>query len=195
MEHTSNRSRRSEYTFCPLDGNRLESITRPDGRRLPTCGRCGFVDYGNPKPCVAVLIVQQGQLLLARRGVEPAKGMWDIPGGFIDGGETAEEAAVREMLEETGLQVKITQYLGSLSDTYGDRAEPTLNLCFLAAPCRGILSPQSDVAELQWFLPSELPRTMAFAHQYQVLQRWLDTLRPGVPYDPSMSGIEAVGDQ
>jgi 8-oxo-dGTP diphosphatase len=106
--------------------------------------------------------------------------MWDIPGGFIDCGETAEEAAIREMLEETGLQVKVTQYFGSFSDSYGDGEEPTLNLCFLAEPCGGIMSPQSDVAELQWFLPSEMPRKMAFAHQYLVLQLWMDTLKPGV---------------
>ena len=171
----------------------MESITHPDGRGLPTCGRCGFVNYGNPKPCVAVLIIQQGRLLLARRGVEPAKGMWDIPGGFIDGGETAEEAASREMLEETGLEVRVTQYLGSLSDTYGAQAEPTLNLCFLAEPSRGLLTPQSDVAELRWFLPAELPSTMAFDHQYQVLRHWLNTLRSGSPYDTFFAGKRAVG--
>lgn len=182
--------RLSEYSFCPRDGARLESSFHSDGRFLPTCGHCGFVDYGNPKPCVAVLITQQGQLLLARRAVEPCKGMWDIPGGFVDHGETAEEAVSREMLEETGLEVRITQYLGSLCDTYGAREEPTLNLCFVAEPLSGKLVPQSDVEELRWFLPQFLPTTMAFEHQYHILKCWKKTL--GVEYSPDWSFSEAA---
>ncbi len=69
------------YRHCPYDGDRLGLH---DGRAA--CGRCGFIDYHNPKPAVAILITLDGQLLLARRGIEPAKGMWDIPGGFIETG-------------------------------------------------------------------------------------------------------------
>jgi NADH pyrophosphatase NudC (nudix superfamily) len=173
------RDERAGYTFCPYDGSTLERVTEPDGRRLGRCRRCDFVDYGNPKPCVAVLLVSDRRLLLARRAVQPAVGEWDIPGGFIDTDETAEGCVVREMVEETGLTVRITGFLGSFPDTYGRRADPTLNLVFLAEPVAGTLAPRSDVAELQWFAASQLPRQMAFQHQYEVLQRWRETLPSG----------------
>ena len=105
--------------------------------------------------------------------------MWDIPGGFIEAGESAEGSVVREILEETGLEVRVTQYIGSLPDTYGASGEATLTLAFLAEAFGGTLTPQSDVAELRWFVVPELPPTMAFPHQRQLLNAWLQTLTPG----------------
>jgi len=134
------------------------------------------VDYGNPKPCVAVLIQRGRRLLLARRAIEPAKGMWDIPGGFIEGGESVEKAVKREVLEETALRLKNIQYIGSVADTYADSTVgriPTLNLCFIGLPRVGREHPGSDVAQLCWFLPDELPRQqLAFSHQQEVLKKW-----------------------
>ena len=172
MEHVPIGVRRPNYVLCPYDGSSLEPVPDAHGRPVPTCRQCGFKDWGNPKPCVAVLVVQDGRLLLARRAVEPAKGEWDVLGGFIDAGETAEHAAAREMLEETGLTVRVTRYLGSLVDTYGPRGDPTLNLIFVAEPTGGTPTAKSDVAELRWFDAAELPRTMAFTHQHEVLRRW-----------------------
>lgn len=166
------------YAYCPRDGLPMTPAPQPDGRTLPVCRQCGFVDYGNPKPCVAVLLINEGRLLLARRAVEPAKGLWDIPGGFIDAHETAEDAVHREMREETGLEIRITGYLGSFPDTYGADGESTLSFCFLAETIRGTPSAQSDVAELRWFSPTELPRTMAFPHQPHLLQRWQESITP-----------------
>src|SRR6266849_8161058 len=101
-----------DYQYCPYDGTRLDAGDACGSR--PRCARCGFVDYQNPRPCVTILILEERRVLLARRAVEPAKGMWDIPGGFIETGESAEEAVVREALEETVLHVRVTAYLGSL---------------------------------------------------------------------------------
>lgn len=159
----------SDYEYCPYDGNRL-AVDRDDPEGRPACSRCGFVDYQNPKACVAVLIVRGDKLLLAKRGVEPAKGEWDIPGGFVDRDESAEEAVVREMCEETGLRVRVTDYLGSVPDVYGLRQTPTLNLCFLVETPTGEPKAQSDVEELQWVSLDELPNKMAFAHQQQVVE-------------------------
>jgi ADP-ribose pyrophosphatase YjhB (NUDIX family) len=163
-------SRTEYYRYCPHDGEPLQPGDGP-GRPQPRCRRCGFVDYQNPRPCVAVLILNNGRLLLARRGVEPAKGAWDIPGGFIDASESAEEAVVREALEETALHVRVREYLGSVPDVYGDRGVPTLNLCYLAEVVSGELRAQSDVAALEWVALDRLPDRMAFAHQDQLL-RW-----------------------
>jgi len=169
----------AQYTFCPRDGTKLTVTPYQGLRKLPTCSRCGFVDYGNPKPCLAVLVEKDGRLLLGRRGVEPAKGKWDILGGFIEPGETAEAAVAREVLEETGLNVTAIRYLGSEPDIYGDHDVPTLNLCFSAAPDGESARPASDVAELKWFDRSELPVAMAFVHQDKVVKAWLQNLASG----------------
>jgi 8-oxo-dGTP diphosphatase len=116
---------------------------------------------------------------LGRRCVDPSKGAWDLPGGFIDAAETAEEAVAREIKEETGLVVKGTRYVGSFYDTYGKQAEPTLIHCFLVDVDDGDPTPESDVAELRWFRPSEMPVRMAFPHQKQVLRLWLAKFEPG----------------
>jgi ADP-ribose pyrophosphatase YjhB (NUDIX family) len=138
------------------------------------------MDYGNPKPCVAVLVEEAGRLLLGRRAVAPAQGQWDILGGFIEAGETAEDAARREVLEETSLRVALTRYLGTFPDVYGPRRLPTLNLGFVAQRTAGSLSPASDVAELRWFLSSELPQCLAFPHQFQMIEAWRRA-GPGLP--------------
>jgi mutator protein MutT len=157
------------YRYCPYDGERLLIDPKVDEQH-PSCPLCGFVDYHNPRPCVAILILKNDKVLLARRAVEPAKGKWDIPGGFMEPGESAEEAVVREALEETNLLVRVTGFLGSLSDVYGDRKWPTINLCFAVEAEDGEPQPLSDVESLSWFAFDQLPKDMAFAHQYQMLQ-------------------------
>ncbi len=144
------------------------------------CPKCGFVDYQNPRACVAILITQDRKILLARRGIEPAKGEWDIPGGFVDRGEAAEHAVMREALEETTLRVRVKEYLGSVPDVYGPRQVPTLNLCFLVEILEGNPKPKSDVESLVWFPLDELPDKMAFAHQERVIQLLKEKLRSGV---------------
>jgi ADP-ribose pyrophosphatase YjhB (NUDIX family) len=116
------------------------------------------------------MITRGNNILLARRKYEPAKGKWDIPGGFVDEGESVEEAVDRETLEETNLQVNSKKYLGSIPDVYGVREMPTVNLCFHVDDWEGEPKPGSDVKSLDWFAPDELPEEMAFAHQKQALQ-------------------------
>lgn len=158
------------FHFCPYDGEKL--ITIPEkNENHPFCMKCNFVDYRNPKPCVAILIAQGSKILLGCRGIEPARGMWDIPGGFIDTSESAEEAVIREAFEETTLHVHITGFLGSISDIYGEKQEPTLNLCFVTEIEKGQPQAKSDVESLEWFDLNNLPSSMAFNHQYEML-RW-----------------------
>ena len=159
----------SDFQYCPYDGNKLQMDDGTPGAR-PTCSTCDFTDYQNPKACVAILITKRGKLLLARRGIEPARGEWDIPGGFVDRGESAEEAVVREALEETTLRVRVVKYLGSVPDVYGPKQTPTINLCFLVQVLSGEPEARSDVEKLAWFAMEKLPNKMAFAHQNQVIE-------------------------
>lgn len=78
------------------------------GKVRPVCPACDWTYFPDPKVAVGVYVEQDEKVLLVRRVMEPARGQWTLPGGFLDAGEDPEEAAARECLEETGLQVAIT---------------------------------------------------------------------------------------
>ena len=83
------------------------------------CDNCGFVFYANPSSATAAFIVNdKNELLVVKRGKEPAKGTLDLPGGFVDMDETAEEGMTREIREETGLDVRNIKYLFSVPNIY-----------------------------------------------------------------------------
>jgi len=107
---------RSVLRYCPKCG---AAALRAVGSKLLRCESCGFELYLNAAAAVAGLILDsQGRLLVTVRGKEPGKGRWDLPGGFVDPGESAEEALQRETREEVGLEVTAMRYLGSCPNTY-----------------------------------------------------------------------------
>lgn len=179
-------SREFKYCFCPYDGLQLE---RPSGHAdgvWAKCPQCGFVDYPNPKPCIGVIIEHAGRILLARRGEEPKRGMYDIPGGFVENGETVEAAVAREITEETSLQLVPApagaseplrpgefRYFASFPDEYGPHRTATVNLMFIAQAETDRFQAGSDVAELQWHSVDAVPTDLAFVHQQIAMQRFL----------------------
>lgn len=105
-----------QFTYCPKCGART-FVERNE--KAKQCTACGFVYYFNPSSAVACFIRNpQGELLLVRRAKEPAKGTLDLPGGFVDMDESAEEAAHREVKEETGLELTDCRYLFSIPNIY-----------------------------------------------------------------------------
>ena len=84
---------RPKYRFCPYCGS---GLAWPEAAVHPVCTRCGETFFQNSKPCVGTIIVRDGLVLLVRRGIEPFKGDWDLPGGFLDPGEPPDAGAVRE---------------------------------------------------------------------------------------------------
>jgi ADP-ribose pyrophosphatase YjhB (NUDIX family) len=160
------------FRYCPDCGARLDPVEDSDGRLVSqTCRSCGAVHFRNAKPCAGALVVRDGRVLLGRRATEPARGVWDIPGGFLNPWEHPIEAALREVHEETGLSVRIVRLLEVVVDTYADR-EYTLNTYYVAEIVGGSERPADDLAELRWFSPDELPDEFAFAHCAQVLAAW-----------------------
>ena len=104
------------FRYCPRCGTASFAVKNEKAKQ---CSACGFVYYFNSSAAVVALIEnEKGELLVARRAHEPAKGTLDLPGGFIDMHETAEEAVCREVLEETGLTVTSTGYLFSIPNIY-----------------------------------------------------------------------------
>ncbi|MBM3889768.1 MAG: NUDIX domain-containing protein [Verrucomicrobia bacterium] len=159
-----------QYAFCHHCGSGLPSGAQPYAPQ--SCAACGATLYHNSKPCAGALVVKDHRVLLVRRGIEPFKDYWDIPGGFLEATEHPEDAARREVLEETGLEVRLTGLLGIYRDDYGDTGHVTLNIYYLAEPVGGTERAGSDATELRWFHYDELPDKTAFTHEAQVLADW-----------------------
>ncbi|MBR6320568.1 MAG: NUDIX domain-containing protein [Prevotella sp.] len=105
-----------KFRFCPVCGSADFVENNFKSKR---CGACGFTYYANPcSATVAFIRNKRGDLLVARRGKEPAKDTCDLPGGFVDMYETAEEGLLREIKEETGMVVTAAVYLFSIPNRY-----------------------------------------------------------------------------
>ena len=104
------------FRYCPVCGS--EHFIE-NNFKSKKCESCGFVYYFNSSAATAIFITNRvGELLVARRANDPAKGTFDLPGGFVDLYETAEEAIIREVKEETGLRISTPGYLFSLPNIY-----------------------------------------------------------------------------
>jgi ADP-ribose pyrophosphatase YjhB (NUDIX family) len=155
--------------FCPACGQRLEE-REIDDRLRQVCPACGRVHWRNAKPCAGALIIRNGKVLLVRRAVEPWRGYWDIPGGFCEADEHPADAAIREVGEETGLEIELTGLLGIWLDDYDGR--PTLNVHYLARPLGRRLRLGSDADGAAWFAPDALPGRIAFDNTRRALAAW-----------------------
>jgi ADP-ribose pyrophosphatase YjhB (NUDIX family) len=131
------------------------------GTKLLRCEACGFELYMNPAAAVAGVIVDpQERMVVLVRGKEPGKGLWDLPGGFVDPGETAEEALAREIREEVGLEVTAMRYLGSWPNIYhyGGIAYRTLDFGFAceAAGVERARPTESEVEQVLLLEPAQV---------------------------------------
>jgi 8-oxo-dGTP diphosphatase len=111
---------------------------------------------------VDALIIKGKQILLVKRRFEPFRGMWVIPGGIVEDGETVEQAAVREAFEETGLKVKLVKLIGVYSDPKRD-PRGHISAAFIAKPLSKKLKGDVEVDEVKWFKLDELPE-IGFDH-------------------------------
>ena len=145
------------FSHCPRCGS---ARFIENDARSKRCAACGFTYYLNASAAVVgVLFDEEGRLLVARRANEPARGTLDLPGGFVDAGETLEEAICRELMEETGARIRVERWLFSLPNLYrfSGMDIPTTDSFFLCRLEPGqVLRPADDVAALQWMRPAEL---------------------------------------
>ncbi len=131
MDKTEHPLRR--FRFCPVCGSLGFAENDFKSKR---CRDCGFTYYFNASTStVAVIFNERGELLVVRRAKDPAKGTLDLPGGFCDMGENAEQGVLREILEETGLEAEVKRYLFSMPNVYpfGGLDIHTLDLFFLCS--------------------------------------------------------------
>jgi ADP-ribose pyrophosphatase YjhB (NUDIX family) len=135
------------------------AITKDPPRSL-TCPSCGFILFFNPKPVAAAIpFTPAGEIVLLRRGFEPSQGLWTFPGGFIDLGESTEEAARRETMEEIRIDVTIDGLVG----VYSRASDRVMLVVYRASTNGGTPEATEEAPTVQAFRPDELPWTrMAF---------------------------------
>lgn len=146
-----------KFRFCPCCGSQEFVVNNASSKR---CNACGFIYYFNPRAAVvAVIRDEKGRWLVARRGKEPAMGTLDLPGGFTECGETAEESLSREVLEETGISIHSTRYLFSQPNIYPYSGIDihTMDLFFEVNVDSSVaFESKDDVAELFWVAPQDI---------------------------------------
>ncbi|MGE5295460.1 MAG: NUDIX domain-containing protein [Solirubrobacterales bacterium] len=146
------------FRYCPKCG---AAALRFVGVKLLRCETCGFELYLNAAAAVAGVIVDsRGRMVVLVRGKEPGKGLWDLPGGFVDPGETAEEALAREIREEVGLEVTAMRYIGSWPNVYdyGGVRYRTLDFGFAceAVGVEGARAMENEVERVLLLEPSDV---------------------------------------
>lgn len=174
--------RDSDYRFCPRCGSGFESRVVKDGdpERL-VCGSCGFVFYLGPNLVAGALFEMDGGIVLIQRAIEPGYGKWTFPGGFVERGEVAEEAAMRETLEETGLVVETDGIVG----LYTYEGQIPAIAVFSALVTGGEPAPLDETLDVRPFPRDALPwDEMAFPSTEHALKDYLRGPRTGPPRTP-----------
>lgn len=166
MESNSLDSNNREITYCVRCGHKL-NLGKTDGKYRPTCSGCGYVVFLDPKLSAVVLIETKKKLVMVQRATEPALGHWAFPSGFVDRGETVEDAAIREVLEETGLKVTLTNFIG----LYSHSGSAVVIAVYSAQIVGGTLKAGSDAADVALVDLDRLPK-LPFYHDYQILSDW-----------------------
>jgi ADP-ribose pyrophosphatase YjhB (NUDIX family) len=149
-----------EYRFCPRCGGDLNRrlVKAHEPERL-VCAACSFIFYQDPKVVAGTVFTLDGGIVLLKRGVEPALGKWVFPGGYVDRGESVQEAAVRETKEESRLDVK----LNALLNVYSYPRSPNVIVVYTAEVIGGTLTAADESVEARVFSPGEVPwQNLAF---------------------------------
>jgi NAD+ diphosphatase len=167
------------YAHCPACGAPFDRSARQGEGSLLRCGACGFEFWQNSKPAVGALVLRgrggRAHVLLTRRGIEPYKGMWDLPGGFLLNGEHPEQGLARELAEELGttplrprlFKIELDEYP---TEEVAEEARFVLGIYYRCdLPADAVLTPADDVVEAAWFPLAALPDDIAFQANRRVL--------------------------
>jgi NAD+ diphosphatase len=145
------------FNYCPACGS--SDITFGDNKKF-SCRECAFSYYHNVAAAVGAMLEYGGKIILIRRAKEPGKGKLDLPGGFVDPKESAEEAVIREIKEELQIEIKEPKYLGSYPNIY--KYEDVLyHTCDLFFYCKIDALPvdfsKTEIEDLVLLNPLEIP--------------------------------------
>jgi len=137
------------------------------GKLRPVCPSCGHIHFDDPKVAAAVVVERDGKVLLTRRVNDPQRGLWTVPGGFVDAGEDPRAAAARECEEETGLKVEVTELLDVIAGLEHARGASFV-IFYRGRVIGGTLAANDDADSVGFFAKDELPE-LAFESTKEIL--------------------------
>ncbi|MGC9350113.1 MAG: NUDIX hydrolase [Anaerolineae bacterium] len=156
--------------YCPECGTPLQD-RQAFGRLRRYCPRCRRIVFREHKVAAAMLVTDhRDRVLLVRRAWKPQQGYWSLPAGFVDYGETPAEAAVRECLEETGLEIEIEGLRGIVAGREHERGADIV-IIYRGRIVGGEMQADDDASDLDFFAPDQLP-PLAFAATRKVIACW-----------------------
>jgi ADP-ribose pyrophosphatase YjhB (NUDIX family) len=175
-----------QFKYCPFCGTQL-ALKEKSGKKRPVCPNCGFVQFKNPVPGVVVVVDNDGYVLLGKRRGGFGSGKWGLPQGYIEFDEDFLTAAIREVKEETGLDVEIRSILNVVSNLLTPRLH-TLAIVLLAGVVGGELCAGDDLETLEWIPGSGPLPEMAFEADERIIERYQKTkLGERLPVDPDFA--------
>ena len=173
------------FKYCPRCAAPL-ALVNNDHLVRPVCPKCGFVQFKNPSPSVVVLVAEQGQVLLGKRLGEPCPGKWALPSGYIEYQDDFLSAGIREVKEETGLEVEILSILNVVSCFLASRHH-FLVITLQARVIGGELSAGDDLNPVDWFPLSQPLPEMAFPEDTYIIGAYQRGEISGMPVDPDFA--------
>jgi len=159
--------------YCSNCGHHPVTLRQPEGdnRARYICDNCSTVHYQNPKIVAGCLVFHEGKVMLCRRGIEPRKGKWNFPAGFMENGETVREGAMREVMEEANATIKI----GRLHTMYNILHVNQVYLIFLAELENADFSAGIESLDVKLFDLDEIPwNELAFHSNVFTLKKYLE---------------------
>jgi ADP-ribose pyrophosphatase YjhB (NUDIX family) len=163
------------FRFCPVCGGSLGHLTlkEREPQRL-VCSRCDFVFYLDPKVVACSIVEMKGRIVLLKRDINPQKGKWVLPGGYVDRGEVVTAAALRETEEECGLRTRIKKLLG----VYSYPGRPGVVVVYVTEYVSGDLVAADESQEAGLYLEEEIPwKDLAFQSTVDALKDYIKQRR------------------
>ncbi|MFW6131001.1 MAG: NUDIX hydrolase [Candidatus Aminicenantaceae bacterium] len=159
----------NKIKYCLYCGSELK-IKEIEGQKREYCSSCSWIYYKNPIPSVAALIENEKyEILLIKRAVEPGKGKWALPSGFVEIDETPEKACLRELKEETGLNGKIVRLIGIFPQK--SRIYENVLIIGYKVEAKGKTIPGSDSLDVKYFSLNHLPQIPFSSHRKIIMRR------------------------
>ncbi len=171
------------YTYCPWCSTKLVD-RHIDGKTRQHCPECDFIHYKNPVPAAGGFIVEDDRILLVKRKYPPREGYWSFPAGFMEWGESPANCAIREVKEETGLDVEVFSSFKVYSGTDDPRTRAILIL-YLVKQIGGKMEAGDDASELKFFSLNDLPKNLAFESHIRALNEYKQYLKTGKLPNPN----------